>query len=134
MEGARMSRRQVSGVLGLLALAIWGGVMSSWVSPSDRSSAGRPTRTDAVGGTSGAPSTNAGGHATSYARQADTELPAWLADAYKSPDRRVRIHALETWAQHPGEDLNPLTYALVDPDESGRARAQELLEAVLARR
>src|SRR5215471_15118323 len=84
MEGTRMSRRQLSTVLGLLALAIWGGVMSSWVSPTDRSSAGRSTRTDAVGGTSGAPSTNAGGHATSYARQADTELPAWLADAYKS--------------------------------------------------
>ena len=134
MEGARMSRRQVSGVLGLLALAIWGGVMSGWVSPSDRSSAGRPTRTDAVGGTSGPPSTNAGGHATAYARHADTELPARVADAYNSPDPRVRIRALETWAQHPGEDLNPLTYALVDPDDSVRARAQELLEAVLARR
>ncbi len=87
-----------------------------------------------MGGTSGAPSTSAGGHATSYTRQADTELPARLADAYKSPDPRVRIRALEAWAQHPGEDLNPLTYALVDPDESVRAGAEELLEAVLARR
>jgi len=50
------------------------------------------------------------------------------------PDPSVRIRALETWAQHPGEDLNPATYALVDPDESVRTRAQELLEAVLARR
>ena len=31
-------------------------------------------------------------------------------------------------------DLNPLTYTLVDPDESVRARAQELLEEVLVRR
>jgi hypothetical protein len=61
-------------------------------------------------------------------------LPARLADAYNSPDPRVRIHVLETWAQHSGEDLNLLTYALVDPDESVRARAQELLEEVLARR
>jgi len=30
-----MSRRQLSTVLGLLALAIWGGVMSSRVSPTD---------------------------------------------------------------------------------------------------
>lgn len=49
------------------------------------------------------------------------------------PDHRVRIQALETWEQHPGEDLDSVTYALVDPDESARARAPELLEAALAR-
>jgi hypothetical protein len=38
------------------------------------------------------------------------------------------------WAQHPGDKFDPVTYGLVDPDESVRARAQELLEAVLARR
>jgi HEAT repeat protein len=129
-----MSRRQLTYVLGLLALAVLGGLVGGWVSPSDRSSAGRPTRTVAVGGTSMAPSTSAGGHATSYTKQADPDSPARLAEALSSPDSRVRIRALETWAQHPGEDLNPVTYALVDPDESVRARAQEVLEAVLARR
>jgi len=128
-----MSRRQLGTVLGFLAVAIWGRLMSSWVSPSDRSTAGTSARTVAVGGTSRAPSTSVSGHATSYPRQADNELPARLAEAYGSPDPRIRIRALEVWAQHPGEDLNPLTYALVDPDESVRARAQELLEAVLAR-
>ena len=34
---------------------------------------------------------------------------------------------------HPGESLDPVTYALVDPDESVRARAQELLEQRLNR-
>ena len=45
-----------------------------------------------------------------------------------------RSQALDAWAQHPGVSLDPVTYALVDPDESVRARAQELLEHELARR
>jgi hypothetical protein len=44
----------------------------------------------------------------------------------------VRIHALETWAPHPGDKLDPATYALVDPDESVRARAEEGWERLLA--
>lgn len=62
------------------------------------------------------------------------EMPAWLAEALDDPDPHVRIQALETWAQRPRETLEPLTYALVDPDESVRTRAQELLEEELARR
>ena len=62
------------------------------------------------------------------------EEPAWLTAALRDPDPRVRIQALETWAQHPADSLDPVTYALVDPDESVRARAQELFEEALARR
>ena len=62
------------------------------------------------------------------------EMPAWLPEALDDPDPHVRIQALETWAQHSEETLDPLTYALVDPDESVRSRAQELLEEELARR
>jgi len=62
------------------------------------------------------------------------EEPAWLTDALNDPDPKVRIQALETWAQHPGEKLDPVTHALVDPDESVRARAQELFEEAMARR
>jgi hypothetical protein len=66
--------------------------------------------------------------------QAQTPDPAWLAAAREDPDPNVRLHALGTWARHPGEYLDPLTYALVDPDEAVRARAQELVEEQLARR
>lgn len=55
-------------------------------------------------------------------------------EALRDSDPTVRIHALDTWAQHPGPSLNPVTYALVDPDESVRARAQELFEQELERR
>jgi hypothetical protein len=60
--------------------------------------------------------------------------PAWLAAAREDSDPNVRLHALNAWAQHPGESLDPATYALVDPDEAVRARAQELVEEQLARR
>jgi hypothetical protein len=66
--------------------------------------------------------------------QTQTPDPAWLAAAREDPDPNVRMHALEAWAQHPGESLDPATYALVDPDETVRARAQELVEEQLARR
>jgi hypothetical protein len=46
----------------------------------------------------------------------------------------VRMAALEVWAAAPSESLDPVTYALVDPDEAVRARAQELLEQELVRR
>ena len=59
---------------------------------------------------------------------------AWLAAAREDPDANVRLHALNAWAQHPGESLDPATYALVDSDETVRARAQELVEEQLARR
>ena len=69
-----------------------------------------------------------------YREPSQTPDDAWLAAAREDPDPNVRLHALGTWAQHPGESLDPVTYALVDPDETVRARAQELLEQELARR
>lgn len=62
------------------------------------------------------------------------EVPAWLAEALDDPDPHVRIQALEAWAQHPRKTFDPLTYALVDPDEAVRMRAQELLEEKLKNR
>src|ERR1700680_738809 len=63
-----------------------------------------------------------------YYERTRTEEPAWLAEMRDDPDPSVRIQALETWARNPEQTLDPLTYALVDPDESVRTRAQELLE------
>jgi hypothetical protein len=62
------------------------------------------------------------------------EEPAWLTAQFEDPDPIVRLQAIEAWAREPGETLDPLTYALVDPDETVRERAQELLEEDLARR
>jgi hypothetical protein len=74
--------------------------------------------------------------ASAYGERAQTQTPdpAWLAAAREDPDPNVRMHALEAWAQHPGESLDPVTYALVDSDEAVRTRAQELVEERLARR
>ena len=127
-----MSRRQLTYALGLLALAVWVSLASGWRSPSDRSSAGKPVQTVAVEKPSRSPSTRVGGHVTPYAGSAESDLPHGPAAALNSSDPRVRIHALETWAQHPGDKLDPATYALVDPDESVRARAEELWEHLLA--
>jgi hypothetical protein len=69
-----------------------------------------------------------------YGERTQTPDPAWLAAARDDPDPKVRLHALETWAQNPGESLDPVTYALVDADEAVRARAQQLVEEALARR
>jgi hypothetical protein len=124
-----MSRRRDAYVLGLLALVVWGGLASGWWSSSDRSAQSDPPKT-----TSTTTPTHPGGLAAFHAEPAETGQPPKLVAALNDPDPRARIRALETWAQHPGEDLNPVTYALIDPDESVRARAQELLEAVLARR
>jgi hypothetical protein len=62
------------------------------------------------------------------------ESPPWLSELLHAPDPKVRIQGLEAWARQPTASLDPVTYALVDPDESVRARAQELLEQELARR
>lgn len=64
------------------------------------------------------------------------EPPAPLLGALAEqddPDPNVRLQALDAWARSPGESLDPVTQALVDPDESVRTRAQELLEQELAR-
>jgi hypothetical protein len=58
--------------------------------------------------------------------------PEWTA-ALRHPDKAVRLEALQRWAaQGAATPLDPLTHALVDPDESVRARAQELVERVWA--
>src|SRR6266404_7122107 len=62
------------------------------------------------------------------------DLPPGLAELLHAPDPDVRIQTLDAWASQPSVSLDPLTYALVDSDESVRARAQELLEEALARR
>lgn len=64
---------------------------------------------------------------------AETARQQWFAEAQTHPDVTVRRQALERWAQQPSQGLNPLTYALVDEDESVRTRAQELYEQQLAR-
>jgi hypothetical protein len=64
--------------------------------------------------------------------QRDTE--SWPVAVMQDPDASVRLLALETWAQNPGETLDPVTYALVDPDETVRTRAQALLEEALVAR
>ena len=53
---------------------------------------------------------------------------------HADPDPRIRLEALEMWAMRPGRSLDPVTHAMVDPDERVRARAQELFEEALARR
>jgi hypothetical protein len=53
---------------------------------------------------------------------------AALTAAREDPDPGARLRALEDWARGPRDSLDPLTHALVDPDETVRARAQELLE------
>jgi hypothetical protein len=60
--------------------------------------------------------------------------PPWLAEMLHAPDPNVRIQGLDAWARYPGASLDPVTYALVDPDESVRTRAQQVLEQELARR
>ena len=56
--------------------------------------------------------------------------PEWTA-ALQHPDKEVRREALQQWAgQGAATPLDPLTHALVDPDESVRAKAQELVEQV----
>jgi hypothetical protein len=59
---------------------------------------------------------------------------SWLAVVNPDPDPQVRLEALEQWARHSNESLDPLMYALIDPDESVRARAQQLMEQEFARR
>lgn len=76
---------------------------------------------------------NAWAPATGDHQAYSTEEPAWLTEALNDPNPNVRINALEAWARNFRESLDPITHALVDPDESVRSRAQELLEEALAR-
>lgn len=65
---------------------------------------------------------------------ADADSALMPSGLHVHPDPAIRLYALEAWALDPGERLDPVTHALVDPDESVRARAQELLEEMLAQR
>jgi len=129
-----VSRRQLAVVLGLLALAVWGSLLSSRRSAFDQSGPGTAGRPAVLGNGFFSSSIRTGGLDTVATRQAQNGLSAGLAESLGSPDPRVRIRALEAWALHPGDTLDPVTYALVDADELVRTRAQELLEEILARR
>jgi hypothetical protein len=64
---------------------------------------------------------------------ADVDAMARVSAALQNPDPGVRLKGLEQWAQHPGGySIEPLSQALVDPDESVRARAQQLFDHALA--
>jgi hypothetical protein len=55
----------------------------------------------------------------------------WYAEARESQDVTVRLQALEFLAQQRGDALDPVTFALVDEEESVRTRAQALYEQQL---
>ncbi len=56
-------------------------------------------------------------------------VPEWMAQKLNSPNVRVRLKALETWAQSaPLGAVDPLILAFEDKDERVRARAQQLIE------
>jgi hypothetical protein len=62
-------------------------------------------------------------------------VPEWMAQKLNSPKVRVRLKALETWAQSaPPGAVDPLILAFEDPDERVRARAQQLIEQDWARK
>jgi hypothetical protein len=61
--------------------------------------------------------------------------PAGSAGAISDPadaNPEERLSALDAWSRNPGASLDPVTSALVDPDERVRARAQELFDEVMA--
>lgn len=61
-------------------------------------------------------------------------VPEWMAQKLNSPKVRVRLQALETWAQSaPPGAVDPLILAFEDQDERVRARAQQLIEQDWAR-
>jgi hypothetical protein len=71
---------------------------------------------------------------THHIESTEASVPPWLAELLKDPDPQVRLQGLDAWERHPGEALDAVTYALVDPDESVRDRAQPLFEEALVRR
>ena len=65
----------------------------------------------------------------------NAEIAFWLsAEAFNGSQSEARRQMLDAWAQHTGSSLDPLTYALVDPEESLRTRAEQLFEYELLRR
>lgn len=62
-------------------------------------------------------------------------VPEWIAYQLNSPKVRVRLQALEIWAQSaPPGAVDPFILAFEDKDERVRARAQQLIEQDWARR
>jgi HEAT repeat protein len=62
-------------------------------------------------------------------------VPEWMAQKLNSPNVRVRLRALETWAQSaPPGAVDPFILAFEDKDERVRARAQQLIEQDWARK
>ncbi len=128
------------GCLGLLALAamvsLYGcGGSSSDISGNRSSRAVSPEKkTSEPRRTLGNTSTDAHRSVFNNSERHPTEEPLWLTVERDDPGPSVRLQAMEAWAKEPEETLDTLTYALVDPDETVRARAQELLEEELARR
>jgi hypothetical protein len=57
----------------------------------------------------------------------------WYAEMREAPEAGMRLYALDLWAQQPTEAIDPVTYALVDEEESVRTKAQELYEQHLVR-
>ncbi len=64
---------------------------------------------------------------------APPEEPEWLIKAQNDPNPITRLNAIEAWARNPTDSLDPITYSLLDPDESVRAEAQRFLGEPLAR-
>jgi hypothetical protein len=122
----------------LLALVILGGLLACGKSAPDKAEhvAARPSASESR--PAEPPARKAAAElpaSVAFASQPlSEEEPAWLTAARDDPDPSVRTLALETWAQQPGATLDPFTYALVEGNESVRARAQELLEVELTRR
>lgn len=119
----------------LLFLTSWVGVAGCGRSTPDQS---RPSSTDPTSdpkfSTSLAPSaSNSAAQLTKQQNQA-SDTSSWQAAAGEDPDPRVRLHAIETWSQKPGDTLDPVTHAMLDPDESVRTRAQQLFEDALGRK
>jgi hypothetical protein len=75
--------------------------------------------------------------AAAAAASAGGSTPAavpWPPAEMLDPDPRMRRFALEQWARDPSESLDLVAAALVDPEESIRERAEQVLEEALARR
>lgn len=84
-------------------------------------------------GTAAAVGSRSVGAAPAETEQAQREArQQWVAALRESPDAPVRLHALNLWAQEPGDDLEPLFEALGDDDEAVQAQAEELWEQQLA--
>jgi hypothetical protein len=99
---------------------------------SQRSSTG--TDRDPNSNTNAAPSATGSALRQSKQQNQSADTSSWHDPARDDPDPRVRLHAIETWSQKPGDTLDPATHAMVDPDETVRARAQQLFEDALARK